>query len=162
MKGTIYGIFNDENNSCYIGSTKKKYPSTRYSQHIKINIINPGRYGDLFNYKINKPYFKILDINEYDNIRELRKKETEFIKCYRLNPLLKCCNLNLAYLPDDEKYEAHKKAKRKYNITDKGKTYKKWANYRYFRKKQLLGELQAHIDNLDKRTSICPSYIKAN
>jgi hypothetical protein len=158
MKGTIYGIFNDENNVCYIGATTQKYPNTRFYQHKKQSY--KKRYGDLFAYKENQPYFKVLDENEYDNLIDLRKQENHFIRCYKLHPILKCCNIKVAYLPEEERYEAHMKAKRKYELTDNGKYYKKWANYRYSRKKLLLEELQTYLDKLDKRTSITPSYIK--
>ena len=146
MKGTIYGIFNDENNTCYIGATTQKHKEEK-------------RYGDLFAYKENEPYFKVLDENEYDNTIDLRKLENQFIKCYKLHPTLKCCNIKVAYLPEEEKQGAHLKAKQKYELTKNGKYYKKWANYRYSRKKIILKELQTYLDGLDRRIDIKPSMI---
>ena len=160
MKGTIYGIFNDENNVCYIGATTQKYPNTRFRQHKKLQ--HKNRYGDLFAYKENEPYFKVLDENEYDNLIDLRKQENHFINCYKKHPNLKCCNLKVAYLSPEDFPAAHKKSQQKYELTNNGKYYKKWANYRYTRKKILLEELHTYLDGLDRRLDIKPSLIKTN
>jgi hypothetical protein len=160
MKGTIYGIFNDENNVCYIGATTQKYPTIRFRQHK--NLKDLSRYGDLFEYKENEPYFKVLDEKEYDNLVDLRIQENYFIRCYKLHPILKCCNIKLAYVPPEDLPAAHKKAKQKYELTNNGKYNKKWANYRYSRKKILLEELHTYLDGLDRRLDIKPSLIKMN
>jgi hypothetical protein len=158
MKGYIYGIFNDENDVCYIGATTQKYPNTRFNQHKKQ--AHKIRYGDLFAYIEDPPYFKVLDEREYNNLIDLRKQENNFINCYKKHPKLKCCNMKCAYLAPEDYQEAHKKSKKKYELSNNGKYYKKWANYRYSRKKILLNELQQYIDSLDRRMDIKPSSIK--
>jgi hypothetical protein len=127
MKGTIYGIFNEENNTCYIGSTIQKYPKRRYYRHKKDQF---AYHYELFNCIDQSPKFKILKSGEYLSRSNLLKDEDVFIDCYKRHPSLTCCNKNHSFIPEDQKRLRATIRNRTYNKTLKGKEMRKWQNYR--------------------------------
>ncbi len=144
MKGTIYLIHNKENNYCYIGSTKQKYPKKRYSQHKCDCLKGAKRYESLFSG--SAPDFHILSQEEYQDINELKNKENYYIHLYRGTSGVRCINKNMAWIPPELQKEARKASKRKYHATEKGIEARKWQNYRCYHKKKLLIELKDKIN----------------
>ena len=117
MKGVVYCI--TSNNNIYIGSTNRTL-NKRLSNHKVFDLYDM----DKFNYEI-----KIIEEVEYNNIKELRKREQFHIDNNE------CVNMKRAYGSADDKdyqsnyYRLHKdkllKASSKYQQGDKSKNYRK-------------------------------------
>jgi predicted GIY-YIG superfamily endonuclease len=138
--GTVYSLTNCQNNTCYIGSTTYKNPKNRYSHHISLlHSLTRKNYPELFDN--GNPDWCILHQGTYNNRKELREKENDYINSYRYNQSLNVVNRYKAYQTPEELKEMRKKAKQKYYKSWKGKERKKWNNYRGRMRKKLLSEI---------------------
>ena len=133
MKGTIYGIFNDTENVCYIGSTKQLNPKKRYWRH-KTDAKLSDRYDILFH---NDTRFKELHTGEYEHLYQLRENENTFIQLWQNQQDWKCINRNLAYCPPELRQTCARAAQAKYKRTDKGKEHRKWQNWRKYHRNKI-------------------------
>tara|TARA_R110000787_G_scaffold10063_3_gene34514 strand:+ start:3555 stop:3983 length:429 start_codon:yes stop_codon:yes gene_type:complete len=135
MKGFIYGIFNNEDKICYIGSTIQSYPKKRFYRHR-----DDMKKSELF---AKDCEWKILGEKEYEYRYELRREENDLMLDYRGNDDWKCININLAFVPDDMKKSAQKAHYAKYCATEKGKEARKWQNYRRVNRKKICNAINA-------------------
>ena len=145
-KGFIYKLFNPTNNQCYIGSTTYAYPKKRYYNHICANSPTRTSYPLLFDG--GNPTWTILQEFRYNPIKgstdreELHILEEEYINSYKNISVLNVINKNHARWDPECHKENVKKAKAKYNKTDKAKYMRKWSAWRKRVRGQLLRELQ--------------------
>lgn len=92
MKGYIYKLWSSQTNDIYIGSTKEKYLSSRFSKHranYKMWLNKLGNYNS--SYKIiefSDCKIECLEVFEFEYIVQLRAKEGEYIR------KLDCVNIN--------------------------------------------------------------------
>ncbi len=142
--GYIYKLLNPHNNFCYIGSTTYKYPKKRYNHHIMCNGTTRQSYPELFE-GVENPEWIILHKYKYKIREDLRKLENEYIKIYKTHSSVNILNKNSAYMSEEDHKELVKKAKRKYDKTDKGRLAAKWSRYRCKMRKLLLTEIDNNV-----------------
>lgn len=133
MKGTIYGIFNDTQKVCYVGSTKQKQPKKRYWRH-KTDAKITDRYDNLF---WDDTRYVELHQGEYEHTFQLRANENTFIQLWQNQQDWKCINKNLAYCPPELRQTCARAAQAKYKRTERGKEHRKWQNYRKYNRNKI-------------------------
>jgi len=143
IQGKIYKLVADHTDDIYIGCTGQYYLSQRMACHRQNSKINLHCYGDLFSDPENPPRIELIEKCEVEDRDLLRKREREIMEQTE-----KATNLRHAYLTEDEKFEHHKKAVKKYHHSPAGKLSLTKAGHR-----QKIKKLQAKIDDQNNLTS---------
>ena len=117
MLGKIYIIRNHINDFIYIGSTINSV-RYRFYQHVKSGFRYPNSllYKAMAEFKTEKLYVHLLEDFEYENIKELRIREGDYIKL--LKPVL---NKNIAGQYDNQRIGGIKLYFKKYFMDNKKK-----------------------------------------
>lgn len=94
MIGFVYMLYSNDIDKVYIGSTIKE-PGQRYNEHIFDPEHTSARQLLNMSKDVN---FKILEVVQFSDISELRKREMSFI-----NSTDKCVNIVKSYTSQEEK-----------------------------------------------------------